>query len=163
MPARCTTLDGGVNPDMAQQIASDLDRVGIDVRIKNLAADPFYQFIQDPANEDHMALAGLVADYADGGAFLEPLLLSATARGGSNYGDFQDAAFDAELARIRALPPGPERRTAYAQLAYDTAAEQAPWATLFTQNTTNLTSPSYGGYFYDATKAMALGLAYLDD
>ena len=36
-------------------------------------------------------------------------------------------------------------------------------STLFTQNTTNLTSPRYGGYFYDATKALALGLAYLDD
>jgi ABC-type transport system substrate-binding protein len=152
-----------VYPDIAQQIASDLERAGIRVKLKGLGGDNFFQVIQDPKNKDHMAFAGWVADYPDGAAFLEPVLLSAAANGGSNYGEFQDPAFDAEMRRIRAMPPGAERRAAYAQLAYATAADQAPWAMLYTQKATNLTSTRYGGYYYDATKGLALGLAYLTE
>ncbi len=43
-------------------------------------------------------------------------------------------------------------------LSYRTAADQAPWLTLFTQKRSNLVSERYGGYHYGAVKTTSLGL-----
>ena len=148
-------------PDYAQQIASDLARAGIRVRLKGREVNATSGSSRTPRNVDPIALVSWEADYPDAVTYFGPLLAAASARGGSNYGDFEDPSLDAELARINALPPGPERGTAYAELSYRTAADQAPWLTLFTPKRTNLVSERYGGYHYGPVKTTSLGLAYV--
>ena len=107
-------------------------------------------------------MAAWEADYPDGITFFEPLLVSGAADGGSNYGDFEDPELDADgrpHQRDAARPGAAGRRGPSSRTS--SPRDQAPWMTLFTQKTTNLTSPRFGGYYYDATKTMALGLAYL--
>jgi len=146
--------------DLAQQLVSDMKNVGINMGIKGLNTDNYYQFIQNPKNKDNIAIAGWEADYPDGITFFEPLLVSGAADGGSNYGDFKDPAFDAEVARINAIQPGPERRQAWADLSTSLARDKAPWLQFLTRNNLNLTSPRYGNYVYDSVKTIYLGLAY---
>jgi ABC-type transport system substrate-binding protein len=154
--------EAGVNADLAQQLVSDMKNVGINMNIKGLNTDNYYQFIQNPKNKDNIAIAGWEADYPDGITFFEPLLVSGAADGGSNYGDFKDPAFDAEVTKINEMPPGDERRAAYGKLSFDTSANQAPWITFYTRNNLNFVSPKYGGYYYGAQKTIGLGLAWVN-
>ena len=52
---------------------------GINMKIKGLNTDNYYQFIQNPENKDAIAIAGWEADYPDGITFFEPLLVSGAA------------------------------------------------------------------------------------
>jgi peptide/nickel transport system substrate-binding protein len=154
--------EAGVNADIAQQMQSDLKAAGINMKIKGLNTDNYYQFIQNPKNKDAIAIAGWEADYPDGVTFFGPLLASGAADGGSNYGDYKDPALDAEVARINEIAPGPERRQAWAELSANTARDLAPWLTFVTRNNLNLVSDNYGGYHYGAVKTISLGLAYVN-
>jgi ABC-type transport system substrate-binding protein len=153
--------EAGVNADLAQQLVSDIKKIGINMQIKGLNTDNYYQFIQNPKNKDAIAIAGWEADFPDGITFFAPLLSSAAAGGGSNYGDFEDPEFDARVAEINQMEPGMERRVAWGELSHDTAAEQAPWINFYTRNNLNLVSENLGGYYYGAVKTFYLGLAYL--
>ena len=137
--------EAGVNADIAQQIVGDLKKVGLNLKIKGLNTDNYYQFIQNPENKDVIAMASWEADYPDGITYFEPLLVSGAADGGSNYGDFKDPELDAEVARINEMQPGPERRQAWADLSTSLARDKAPWLQILTRNNLNLTSPKYGG------------------
>ena len=154
--------EAGVNADIAQQITADLKKVGIEMSIKGLNTDNYYQFIQNPENEDAIAIAAWEADYPDGITYFEPLLVSGAADGGSNYGDFKDPELDAEVKRINEMTPGPERRQAWADLSTSLARDKAPWIVFVTRNNLNLTSERFGGYHYDSVKSILLGLQYLE-
>jgi peptide/nickel transport system substrate-binding protein len=152
-----------INPDVAQQVQSDLKKIGLNMNIKGVNPDNYYQFIQDPKNKDQIALAGWEADFPDAITYFSPLLSAGAAGGGSNYGDFKDEALDKEVATINQMPPDPARREAYGKLSYDLAAEKAPWINLVTRSNTNLVSTKYGGYHYGAVKTINLGLAYVNE
>ena len=154
--------EAGVNADIAQQMQSDLKAAGINMKIKGLNTDNYYQFIQNPENKDAIAIAGWEADYPDGSTFFGPLLASGAADGGSNYGDYKDPELDAEVARINEIDPGPERRQAWAELSANTARDLAPLIVFSTRNAVSLTSERLGGYAYGAGKSILLGLQYLE-
>ncbi len=120
---------GGDQPDLAQQLRVRSEEVGLNMSIKGVNSDNYYQSIQDPKNKDDIAIAGWEADFPDAITYFEPLLSSGAAGGGSNYGDFKDPAFDTEVARINEMPPDPERRAEYGKLSFKHAAKQAPWIT----------------------------------
>ena len=167
-----TPLDAGtiyypeasVNPDVAQQVQSDLKKIGLNMKVKGVNGDNYYQFIQDPANKDQIAIAGWEADFPDAITYFDPLLerrgrrwrlelrrlQGRGARRGSRH-DQRDAP-DARAAR---------RRTASCRTS--SSAEQAPWLTFVTRNNTNLVSTKYGGYHYGAVKTINLGLAYVNE
>jgi ABC-type transport system substrate-binding protein len=153
--------EAGVNADIAQQMQSDLKAAGINMSIKGLNTDNYYQFIQNPKNPDAIAIAGWEADYPDGSTYYGPLLASGAADGGSNYGDYKDPKLDAEVKRINQIPPGDERRKAWADLSTSTAKDLAPWLTFVTRNNLNLVSDKYGNYHYGAVKTLYLVLAYV--
>ena len=94
--------------------------------------------------------------------FFGPLLASGAAEGGSNYGDYKDPALDAEVKAINEMPPGAERRQAWAELSTKTATELAPWLTFVTRNNLNLVSDNYGGYYYGSGKSLYLALGYVN-
>ena len=58
--------EAGVNADIAQQVVSDLKNVGLNMKLKGLNTDNYYQFIQNPENKDAIAMAAWEADYPDG-------------------------------------------------------------------------------------------------
>ena len=60
------------------------------------------------------------------------------------------------------MPPGPERRQAWAELSHETAAEPGAVAHLRHRNNLNLVSENYGGYYYGPGKTIYLGLAYVN-
>ena len=152
-----------INPDVAQQIQSDLKKIGLNMKLKGVNSDNYYQTIQDPANKDAIALAAWEADFPDAITYFAPLLSAGAAGGGSNYGDFKDPELDKEVATINEMDPTPERRNAYGELSYKLAAEKAPWATLHDADQPNLISEKYGGYHYNAVKTINLGLAYVNE
>jgi ABC-type transport system substrate-binding protein len=150
-----------INPDIAQQLQSDLKKIGLNMQVKGLNSDNYYQSIQNPDTPDAIAVAGWEADFPDAVTYFAPLLSSSAAGGGSNYGDFKSPELDAEVQRINNMPPSNEKRVAWGELSFKTSAEQAPWINFFTRKNLNLVSTNYGGYHYGAVKTINLGLAYV--
>jgi hypothetical protein len=79
----------------------------------------------------------------------------------TNYAQYQSKTLQAAIDKISAMPSGPDREKAWAQLSDDTSRADAPWAVYDNRNFYELVSNRYGGYAWAPTKQRYYALAYL--
>ena len=149
-------------PQQAQAIKESLDAVGFDVTLKAVSSDAFYGVLDDDTAKWSIGLAGWGQDYSDAITFFRPLLSCPGGKPtGSNYGNFCDAAFDAKIIEINALPVGPDRTAAWAQLSTDTATNQTPWWVMDNRRVVNLVSKRLGNFVYGPAKQYYFGAYFI--
>ena len=149
-------------PQQAQAIKESLDAVGFDVTLKAVSSDAFYGVLDDDTAKWSIGLAGWGQDYSDAITFFRPLLSCPDGKPtGSNYGNFCDAAFDAKIIEINALPVGPDRTAAWAQLSTDTATNQTPWWVMDNRRVVNLVSKRLGNFVYGPAKQYYFGAYFI--
>jgi peptide/nickel transport system substrate-binding protein len=140
-------------PQQAQAIKEALDAVGFDVTLKPYSSDVFYGVLDDDKATWSIALAGWGQDYNDAITFFKPLLTCPGGKPtGSNYGNFCDPAFDSKVTEINAMPVGPDRAAAFAQLSTDTAKNTAPWWVMDNRRKINLVGNKVGNFIYGPAK-----------
>jgi ABC-type transport system substrate-binding protein len=142
----------------ASALKNDLQQIGFQVSIKPIDPSAYYQAIQNPKKTIQIGWAGWTQDYTDGSAFFGPLLSSTSV---TNYAQFQDKALQASIDKISAMPSGPDREKAWAQLSDQTTRTSAPWAVYDNRNFYELVSNRYGGYASAPTKQRYYALAYV--
>jgi ABC-type transport system substrate-binding protein len=150
----------GTAPEVAAAIKENLDAVGFDVTLAPASSDVYYGILDDDEADWDMGSAAWGQDYSDAITFFGPLLTCGT---GSNYGNFCDDEFDAEVARISALPSGPERTQAFAELSTKTAAEKAPWWTQVNRRKVSFVSERVGNYIWAPGKQFYFGSYFIKD
>jgi len=149
-------------PQQAQAIKETLDAIGFDVTLKAVSSDAFYGVLDDDTAPWSIGLAGWGQDYADAVTFFKPLLsCPGGTPTGSNYGNFCDAAFDAKIEEINAMPIGPERTAAWAQLSTDTANNQTPWWVMDNRRVVNLVSNRVGNFIWGPSKQFYWGAYFI--
>ena len=118
--------------------------------------------LDDDTAKWSIGLAGWGQDYSDAITFFRPLLSCPGGKPtGSNYGNFCDAAFDAKIIEINALPVGPDRTAAWAQLSTDTATNQTPWWVMDNRRVVNLVSKRLGNFVYGPAKQYYFGSYFI--
>jgi len=147
-------------PQVSASIKETLEAIGFKVTVKALSADVYYGFLADPKSDYNIGIAGWGEDYADAITYYKPLLLCGQ---GSNYGQFCDKGFDAQVATINALPDGADRNGQFAQLSTDTAKNLAPWATLDLRRKVSFISNRLGNYIWGPGKQFYFGSYFLTD
>ena len=147
-------------PQVSASIKETLEAIGFKVTVKALSADVYYGFLADPKSDYNIGIAGWGEDYADAITYYKPLLLCGQ---GSNYGQFCDKGFDAQVATINALPDGADRNGQFAQLSTDTAKNIAPWATLDLRRKVSFISNRLGNYIWGPGKQFYFGSYFLTD
>jgi oligopeptide transport system substrate-binding protein len=125
---------------VTQSIQSDLRNVGIDVRLRIEEGGVLYQSLNQ--RDFQVATAGWVADYDDPMTFLA-LLKSDT--GQQNYGDYDNPAYDALLAKADAEPDAAKRVQDLAR-AEQLALDDANLAPLYNGVNLNLVNPHITGW-----------------
>jgi peptide/nickel transport system substrate-binding protein len=149
-------------PQQAQAIKETLDAIGFDVTLKAVSSDAFYGVLDDDKAPWSIGLAGWGQDYADAVTFFKPLLsCPGGTPTGSNYGNFCDTAFDAKIEEINAMPIGPERTAAWAQLSTDTATNQTPWWVMDNRRVVNLISNRVGNFIWGPSKQFYWGAYFI--
>ena len=139
-------------------IKNQLDAVGFDVTLKPLDPSVYYQTIQDKKSTINAGFGGWTQDYSDGFSFFGPLL---DKNSSSNYGKFKDDELQSSIDQIAAMPSGPDREKAWAELSDSTERDKAPWAVYGNRNFYELVSARYGGYAWAPTKQRYYALAYV--
>ncbi len=153
---------GAPGDDLAQNIANSLNQVGFNVTIKGEDTSVFYTDIQDPkAARDDIGFGAWGQDYGDAGTYFGPLLNSATADGGSNYGDLKDPSLDAAMAKANLIPIGEARTKAYSDLSTSMMQNIAPMATFRNRRKSFLVSSRVGNFQYNPTKLNYWSLYYI--
>jgi len=147
-------------PQVSASIKETLEAIGFKVTVKALSADVYYGFLADPKSDYNIGVAGWGEDYADAITYYKPLLLCGQ---GSNYGQFCDKGFDAQVATINALPDGADRNGQFAQLSTDTTKNLAPWATLDLRRKVSFISNRLGNYIWGPGKQFYFGSYFLTD
>jgi peptide/nickel transport system substrate-binding protein len=148
-------------PDLGQEIKSDLDAVGFKVTLQKLPAAKYYGYISDPKNKVQLGWAGWGEDYPDAVTFFNPLLKSTSAGGGSNYGQVQDKNLDAQIDKVNLMPLGDARFNAWAKLSTDYTTSNAPWAVYRSNKVPAFVSTRLKGYAYNPTKQIYYNLLWL--
>jgi ABC-type transport system substrate-binding protein len=149
-------------PQQAQAIKESLEAVGFGVTLKAISSDAFYGELADDKANWSMGLASWGQDYSDAITYFKPLLTCPGGKPtGSNYSRFCDAAFDAKVKEINAMPVGPERAAAFAQLSTDTEKNQAPWWTMENRRRVNLISNRVGNFIYGPSKQYYWGAYFI--
>lgn len=151
------------SPDLAAAIKGKLEAVGFKVNLVQKPAAGYYSFCGDPANKSHMCLAGWAPDWPDGGASFGPLLASAVACTAQNIACVKDPDLDAKMAEIGAMPYGPERSAAWAELSKTYATDATPWAVYKNGEELNLVSERTKGFAYDAVHLVNMAALYIDE
>ena len=141
-------------PEAAQSLKENLEAAGFKVTLKGLSADVVYGFLADPKSDWNLANAGWAQDYPDAITFYLPLLMCDS---GSNYGKWCDKSFDAKVAEINQLPPGPDRDAQFAQLSTQTMKDQAPWWPRTSPRVLSFISNRLGNYVYGPSKQFYFG------
>jgi peptide/nickel transport system substrate-binding protein len=161
MPIPVTLAFNNSSPIPAQSasaLKNDLSQIGFQVTIKPIDPSAYYQAIQNPKKSIQIGWAGWTQDYTDGSAFFGPLLSDTSV---TNYAQYQSKTLQAAIDKISAMPSGPDREKAWAQLSDDTSRADAPWAVYDNRNFYELVSNRYGGYAWAPTKQRYYALAYL--
>ena len=118
-------------PALAQVVHDNLAAIQIDVQPQFFPVPEFYGRIASPGEPWDLALSSWNADYADPWNFVDVLLNGKNSPGAggfdTNYGSFDDPAFNQRMDDASALQP-PARYDAYAALDHDLMADAAPWA-----------------------------------
>jgi peptide/nickel transport system substrate-binding protein len=153
---------GAPGDDLAQNAAESLKQVGFDVTLKGEDTSVYYTDIQDPkAARDDIGFGAWGQDYGDAGTYFGPLLSSAAANGGSNYGDVQDKSLDAAIDKASLLPIGDSRVKAFSDLSTSMMKDLAPLATFRNRRKSFLVSDRVGNFQYNPTKLNYWGLYYI--
>ena len=119
----------------------------------------YFTDIQDPAAaRDDVALGAWGEDFGDGSTFFEPLLGSAAAHGGSNYGDYSDRVLDRAIGRIDRMPLGAKRARAYSDLSTAIMRSRAPVAVYRLRRRAFLLSPRVTGFSLRPASGVDWGL-----
>lgn len=151
-------------PEVAASVKENLEAVGFEVELEGVAADTFYGVLADTESDYNIAMAAWGQDYSDAITFFAPLLGCPDGEPtGSNYGQFCDEEFQAELERIGALPAGAERQAAFAKLSTDTMRDKAPWWPLTNRRKVSFVSERLGNYFWGPAKQFYFASYYLKD
>ncbi len=145
--------------DIAANFKQTMAQIGINVTLKGLSADVYYQYIQNPKNKAPVGTAIWGQDFPDAVTFFVPLLHSGSL---SNYAQFKSAATDAAIEKAKLIPPGPDRAKAWAQLSTQVASTDAPWAVFRNRVVVNFFSTKLGGFAYNTTKQLYFNLLYVN-
>ena len=153
---------GGPVDQPAQNVAQSLKQVGFDVTLKGEGPSVYYQDIQDPkAARDDIGFASWAEDYSDASTYFGPVLDSASADGGSNYGDFKDPTLDAAIAKIDLMPLGAARVKAWSDLSTQTMETLTPVASFRNRRRSFLVSDRVEHFQFNPTKGNYWGLVSL--
>ena len=106
----------------AQIVKTDLQKIGLRVRITSLPSDKMFAQEETPGAPFDLAWSGWIPDYPDPEAALNAILDDS-----SNGPTFKDPAYQHKLARAARLS-GPERYRTYGELDLDLARNAAPLA-----------------------------------
>jgi ABC-type oligopeptide transport system substrate-binding subunit len=109
---------------VAQTVAFNLERIGIDVEVKYFDINTLGDRIATRGEPYDLVLTPWSADYADGAAFFVPLLGRGSTRSGVNL---DDADVQRRLDVANRLT-GETRRRAFAELDVDLMRDNPPWA-----------------------------------
>ena len=151
-------------PQIAAAVKENLDAAGFDVTLTGLSADVYYGFLADETSDYDMAIAGWGQDYEDAVTYFGPLLTCPDGTPtGSNYGRFCDTDFDASVAEISAMPTGPDRQAAWAQLSIDTMKDKAPWWPVTNRRKVSFVSDRVGNYIWGTGKQFYFATYFLKD
>jgi peptide/nickel transport system substrate-binding protein len=144
--------------DIAANFKQTMAQIGIDVTLKGLSSDVYYQYVQSPKNKAPMGTAIWGQDFPDAVTFFVPLLHSGSL---SNYSQYRSAATDAAIGKAKLIPPGPDRARAWAQLSTKVESTDAPWAVYRNRLVVNFFSARLGGFAYNTTKQLYFNLLYV--
>jgi len=133
------TSDGGNNAAV-QSIQSDLKSVGVDIHLRLEDGNVVFQSLN--LRDFQIGVAGWVADYDDPMTYLA-LLKSDT--GQQNYGDYDNPAYDALLAKSD-NEPDPAKRTGYLAQAEQLAMDDANMVPLYNSVNLSMVSPHITGW-----------------
>ncbi len=130
---------------VAQAIQSELAQIGINVEIKALSFNSFFNRAGTRGEPYDMALSGWNADYPDPSNFLNTLYEGSAirAKGGANFSFFNDPVYNRKFAAAARLS-GPRRYLAYQALEADLARNGAPAAPLWNGNEADFFSARIG-------------------
>jgi peptide/nickel transport system substrate-binding protein len=118
--------DRPLERSIADEVADDLNVVGIDVTVVAFDLAEFFRRIGDPDEPFDLALTSWFADYPDPFEFLNVLL---DGRSADNFSHFDDPSFNARLRAAAALTDAAARTDAYRRLDTD-LMNAAPLAVL---------------------------------
>jgi ABC-type transport system substrate-binding protein len=151
-------------PEVAASVKENLEAVGFEVELEGISADTFYGVLDDDASDYHIAIAGWGQDYSDAITYFGPLLSCPGGEPtGSNYGNFCDEEFQADLEEISQMPTGPDRAAAFAQLSIDTMRDKAPWWPITNRRKVSFVSERVGNYIWGPAKQFYFGHYFLKD
>lgn len=151
-------------PEVAASVKENLEAVGFEVELEGVSADTFYGVLADATSDYNIAIAGWGQDFSDAITFYAPLLTCPDGTPtGSNYGRFCDEEFDAAVAEIAAMPAGPERQAAFAQLSIDTMTDKAPWWPIVNRRKVSFVSERVGNYIWGPSKQFYFASYFIKD
>lgn len=128
---------------LAESVQQDLDLVGIQVELKQVAWGPFLEAIRQPKNVELFMLAW-EADFPDPENFLS-VLLSSAQWGANNDSFYSNPRLDALLARAAPMTGFKERYAVYEQAEKIVVAD-APWVFLYYPVSYVIVQPWVHGY-----------------
>jgi ABC-type transport system substrate-binding protein len=141
------TLDApSVNgePQIAQVIQADLQKIGIDLKINVGSATVLSAASAKRSSRRPAGFSSWTQDYPDAGDWL-PLLDPRFVENGGQKSRFHVASLTPTFEALE-KQSGDQRQTGYQQLATKIMTEYAPWIPLFDTVVTTATSKRVGGY-----------------
>jgi ABC-type transport system substrate-binding protein len=139
---------------MANSVATSLRAIGLTVHLNQISATQYYPFLQNPASHWDIAFGGWAANFLDPSDFMDNLVQSSAS---SNLGHF--SGYDAAIASADAVPLGPNRNSAFAQLDNNLTLNAAPMAVISNYNSRDPFSARIGCQTY--SPAFGIDLAAL--
>jgi peptide/nickel transport system substrate-binding protein/oligopeptide transport system substrate-binding protein len=133
--------EGGGHDQIAQQISSDLQAIGVDVEVRSMMFEDYLGALEQ--GELALYRFGWQAQYPSAGAVLEPLLRSGApdeAGDGANYGGYTSEDVDRLLDDARALESRDDREDVWAEVERIALSDQAV-VPLFTFRQRTVISP----------------------
>lgn len=138
--------DGDVSRIYGELIQSDLQRIGIQVKLRMLS---FAAFLQETGirHRVQMLFSGWNMDFPDPANFYEPLLHSRaiTDENSQNRAFYSNPELDTLLDEARAETDGAKRRAMYREAA-KIVVEDAPWAFVYSPMLLEVWQPYVRGY-----------------
>jgi ABC-type oligopeptide transport system substrate-binding subunit len=141
-----------VSVAQAASLKFDLRKLGIDLEVKFFDHAAMAEKAGTRGEPFDLVRQGWVADYADGGNFLQPLLYGRNlgpmgSTDNLNVSYFDDPATNARIEAAQRLT-GEARRKAWADLDADLMRTNPPWAPIFHQNNRSFVSKSFGCFLF---------------
>jgi peptide/nickel transport system substrate-binding protein len=137
----------GLGQNWPQIFQFNLKRLGIDVEIKYMSGNDFFDRTGTRGEPFDVAIQQWFPDYADGSAFFRPLLdgRSITPSGSENIAYFDVPRYNRQIEAIDRLT-GTARRKAWAELDIEMMRDDPPWAPFMLGVSRDFLSKSFGCY-----------------